>query len=398
MPDSRTLRLQSLLWAAFAAACLWLALELAPILSPFLLAAILAYIGNPLVGWLTRHRLPRGAAALLVLLGLVLLVVLLGLTLVPMAEDAARRDFTVNALYYDPTEETIHDYHHGVADLQQKTLRMIGDPKVRYREDPVRMLRAVRLGAKLGLSIDPAARNPIREMGALLENVPAARLFDEMLKLFTSGHALACLRQLREEGLHRGLLPLLDVVLEQPEGKRFIALALENTDRRVREGKPISPGFLFATLLWNEVLAHWEKRKTEGERPIPALFEAMGASGKSAEDFSSHTTCRLGKWYYQGEGRDCFSQLDGYAAMEGPHQQVHQTGKAALEKLKTGDFVGGVTLLEEMETSSHGVLDCLERMAQAGAASPDILCMGGGALWQTAGTVGCRPNGSGSQA
>lgn len=192
-----------------------------------------------------------------------------------MAEDAARRDFTVNALYYDPTEETIHDYHHGVADLQQKTLRMIGDPKVRYREDPVRMLRAVRLGAKLGLSIDPAARNPIREMGALLENVPAARLFDEMLKLFTSGHALACLRQLREEGLHRGLLPLLDVVLEQPEGKRFIALALENTDRRVREGKPISPGFLFATLLWNEVLAHWEKRKEEGERPIPALFEAM---------------------------------------------------------------------------------------------------------------------------
>ncbi len=101
----------------------------------------------------------------------------------------------------------------------------------------------------------------------------------------------------------------------------------------------------------------------------------MGASGKSAEDFSSHTTCRLGKWYYQGEGRDCFSQLDGYTAMEAPHQRVHQTGKAALEKLKAGDFTGGVALLEDMETASHGVLDCLERMAQAGAASPDILCM-----------------------
>ncbi|MDE2584460.1 MAG: polynucleotide adenylyltransferase PcnB [Betaproteobacteria bacterium] len=192
-----------------------------------------------------------------------------------MAEDAARRDFTVNALYYDPKDETIHDYHHGVADVKQKTLRMIGDPKVRYREDPVRMLRAVRLGAKLGLTIDPAARHPIREMGQLLENVPPARLFDEMLKLLTSGHALKCLKQLREEGLHHGLLPLLDVILEQPQGVRFVTLALENTDQRVREGKPISPGFLFATLLWNEVLTQWGKIKERGERPIPALYAAM---------------------------------------------------------------------------------------------------------------------------
>lgn len=191
------------------------------------------------------------------------------------AEDAARRDFTVNALYYDPTSETIIDYHHGVADLQQKTLRMIGNPVMRYREDPVRMLRAVRLAAKLGLAIDPEALRPIREMAELIENVPPSRLFDEMLKLLTSGHAVRCVTQLREEGLHHGLLPLLDVILEQPLGERFVLLALESTDARVRDGKPISPGFLFATLLWHELLAKWEVLKNNGEAPIPALFLAM---------------------------------------------------------------------------------------------------------------------------
>lgn len=190
-------------------------------------------------------------------------------------DDAARRDFTVNALYYDPSTENVIDYHHGVSDLKQKTLRMIGEPRQRYREDPVRMLRAVRLAAKLGLSIDAAARKPIREMAVLLENVPAARLFDEMLKLLTSGYAVVCLQRLREEGLHKGLLPLLDVILEQPMGERFVWLSLENTDERVRTGKPISPGFLFATLLWHEVLANWNARKNQGEHTMPALFAAM---------------------------------------------------------------------------------------------------------------------------
>lgn len=191
------------------------------------------------------------------------------------AEDATRRDFTANALYYDPSSETIVDYHHGAADIQQKTLRMIGDPRARYREDPVRMLRAVRLGAKLGLVIAPEARTPIREMAVLLENVPAARLFDEMLKLLFSGYAVKCLEQLREEGLHHGLLPLLDVILKQPLGERFVWLSLENTDDRVRAGKSVSPGFLFATLLWHEVLANWLQRKQDGEQSQTALFSAM---------------------------------------------------------------------------------------------------------------------------
>jgi len=191
------------------------------------------------------------------------------------AEDAARRDFTANALYYDPATEAVIDYHHGVGDLKARTLRMIGEPRARYREDPVRMLRAVRLAAKLGLIIDPAARKPIREMAGLLENVPAARLFDEMLKLLTSGHSVKCITQLRDEGLHHGLLPLLDVILEQPLGEKFVMLALANTDERIRLGKGTSPGFLFATLLWHEVLAHWDKLKAEGELKIPALYQAM---------------------------------------------------------------------------------------------------------------------------
>ena len=160
-----------------------------------------------------------------------------------IAEDAARRDFTVNALYYDPSSETVIDYHHGVADLQQKTLRMIGEPKPRYREDPVRMLRAVRLSAKLGLTLDPAVRAPIREMAELMENVPAARLFDEMLKLLFSGHSVECVKRLRDDGLHHGLLPLLDVILEQPLGEKFVMLALANTDARVKAGKSLSPGY-----------------------------------------------------------------------------------------------------------------------------------------------------------
>jgi poly(A) polymerase len=190
-------------------------------------------------------------------------------------EDARRRDFTVNALYYDPENEEVVDFHGGLADLKKRVLRVIGDPQMRYREDPIRMLRAVRLAAKLGLTLDPETREPIREMAPLMERVPPARLFDEMLKLLLSGHASASLRQLREVGLHKGLLPLLDVILEQPLGERFVTLALAQTDERVLAGRPVSPAFLFAALLWHEVLAAWKVRQGRGERAIPALETAM---------------------------------------------------------------------------------------------------------------------------
>lgn len=191
------------------------------------------------------------------------------------AEDAFRRDFTVNALYYEPHKSEIWDYCHGVADLKAGVLRVIGDPTRRYREDPVRMLRAVRLSAKLGLQLDSASRKPIHALAGRLQDVPSARIMVEMEKLLLSGHALQSVEQLRKENLHHGLLPLLDVILEQPMGERFVMLALKKTDERIAQGKTVSPPYLFAALLWHEVLTAWEKFKTNGENALPALHLAM---------------------------------------------------------------------------------------------------------------------------
>ncbi|MYN00710.1 polynucleotide adenylyltransferase PcnB [Pseudoduganella sp. DS3] len=190
------------------------------------------------------------------------------------AEDAERRDFTINAMYYNPATQEVLDYHGGIEDIRSKTLRIIGQPEARYREDPVRMLRVVRFAAKLNFSIERSTAEPIGVMAPLIDNVPAARVFDEMLKLLTSGQALACLQQLRKEGLHHGLLPMLDVVLEQPMGTKFVTLALDSTDKRVMAGKTVSPGFLFASLLWHQVLEKWQAYQAAGEASIPALHLA----------------------------------------------------------------------------------------------------------------------------
>ncbi len=190
-------------------------------------------------------------------------------------EDAARRDFTINAMYYDPAAQTVLDYHNGMADIRARLLRMIGDPATRYREDPVRMLRIMRFAAKLGFEIEATTRQPIRALAELVSNVPSARLFDEMLKLLLCGQALTCLRQLRAEGLHHDLLPMLDTALAQPQSEKFITLALDNTDERIRAGKFVSSSFLFAALLWHEVHERWQKYIAANEYPIPALHHAM---------------------------------------------------------------------------------------------------------------------------
>ncbi|MBI4190491.1 MAG: polynucleotide adenylyltransferase PcnB [Betaproteobacteria bacterium] len=190
-------------------------------------------------------------------------------------EDARRRDFTVNAMFYDPVREEVHDYHDGVADIKARKLRMIGDAARRYREDPIRMLRAVRLAASRGLEIESRTRRPIRALADLLHNVPQARVFDEMMKLLLSGHAAEGVRRLRKEGLHHGVLPLLDVILEQSLGERLVMLALANTDQRINADKSVSPGFLFAALLWHEVLVAWKKIEAQGMPTIPALYHAM---------------------------------------------------------------------------------------------------------------------------
>ena len=199
----------------------------------------------------------------------------------PQIEDAARRDFTVNAMYYDPETGVVVDYHGGLADVKARLLRLIGDPATRYREDPVRIVRAVRFAAKLGFSLEPATGAPVRALSALLANVPASRLFDEMFKLLQTGHALASVDALKAQGLDHGVFPVLDAVFSQGAGaetkQAFIRQALADTDRRVAEGKTVAPSFLLSCLLWHEVLAGWEAGKAAGEHVIPALQAAVDA-------------------------------------------------------------------------------------------------------------------------
>jgi poly(A) polymerase len=195
----------------------------------------------------------------------------------PMIEDAARRDFTINAMYYDPETQVVVDYHNGIKDAQKLTLRMIGDPATRYREDPVRIIRAVRFAAKLnalGFTFEDKTAAPLREMSNLLADVPQSRLFDEMLKLLQTGHSLASIAQLKALGLGTGIYPLLDVVVEAAD-EPFLNLALSDTDRRVGEGKPVAPSFLLSCVLWSDVRDGWARRLKRGEHTMPALQDAI---------------------------------------------------------------------------------------------------------------------------
>jgi poly(A) polymerase len=182
-------------------------------------------------------------------------------------------------MYYDPSSETVLDYHGGMVDIQKKSLRMIGDPAKRYREDPIRMLRAIRFAAKTGFSLETATRAPIAKLSTLLQDVPAARLFDEILKLLMSGYSWAAIQGLRDAGLHHGLLPLLDHILDSSEDSKeanqFVKLALASTDQRIQSGKSVSAGFLFATLLWPDLLKNWNANLAKGMANIPALQDAM---------------------------------------------------------------------------------------------------------------------------
>ncbi|MEO5687281.1 MAG: polynucleotide adenylyltransferase PcnB [Burkholderiaceae bacterium] len=200
----------------------------------------------------------------------------------PQIEDAARRDFTVNAMYYDPQTQTVIDYHGGMADSKAKLLRMIGDPETRYREDPVRIIRVLRFAAKMGYKIEAKTEAPIRGMKALLANVPASRLFDEMIKLLQTGHSLASLEVLKKYGLDRKTFPILDAhfegIAKNPSREAFVNRALADTDRRVNEGKPVAPSFLMACVFWHEVSARWQQLRDAGEAIMPALQMAVDAT------------------------------------------------------------------------------------------------------------------------
>ena len=172
-------------------------------------------------------------------------------------QDAARRDFTINALYYDPNREQVTDFMGGVKDARKNTLRMIGDARGRFTEDPVRMLRALRFRAKLGLDLESGLEPAIADCLRLLDEVPAARLFDETLKMFHYGHAHKSWNELRKHDLVARLFPMSAVVTQEGGDQaalELIEIALQNTDQRVAEGKPVIPAFLFAVLLWRPFL------------------------------------------------------------------------------------------------------------------------------------------------
>ena len=200
----------------------------------------------------------------------------------PQIEDAARRDFTVNAMYYDPSTQVVVDYHGGMADSKAKLLRMIGDPETRYREDPVRIIRVLRFAAKMGYKIEAKTEAPIRKMKSLLANVPSSRLFDEMIKLLQTGHSLASLEVLKKYGLDRKTFPILDAHFEgianNPAREAFVNRALADTDRRVNEGKPVAPSFLMACVFWHEVSARWQTLRDQGEPSMSALQAAVDAT------------------------------------------------------------------------------------------------------------------------
>lgn len=193
-------------------------------------------------------------------------------------EDVWRRDFTANALYYNIADFSVWDYVGGVEDVMARRLKLIGDPETRYREDPVRMLRAARFEAKLGFTIDGATAEPIGRLRELLTGVPAARLFDETLKLFLAGHGLRSLDVLRARGLLASLLPSVDDFLARYPGSPIETLlrrGLENTDRRVREGRSVTPTFLFAVLLYGPVALAIERQPRDRWTDTQVILDAV---------------------------------------------------------------------------------------------------------------------------
>lgn len=191
-------------------------------------------------------------------------------------EDARRRDFTVNAMYYHPQDNALYDYANGMADIKARVLRIIGDPPTRYREDPVRMLRACRFAAKLGFALDIPTAQPLFELGHLLGEVAAARLYDETLKLFMNGQALATYRLLDEYGLFLQLFPVNAACFGEDQifNRNFVEQALVNTDKRVRTGQRVTPAFLMAALLWPAVCAARDRLQACGETPVYAAQQA----------------------------------------------------------------------------------------------------------------------------
>jgi poly(A) polymerase len=191
-------------------------------------------------------------------------------------EDVWRRDFAANGLYYNIEDFSIWDFVNGVNDVKERRLTMIGDPETRYREDPVRMLRAVRFAAKLDFSIEASTEAPIKRLAYLLDGVPPARLFDEVLKLFLSGFGAKAYRLLQQYGLFEHLFPQSAAAFALPPyayAAEMLELGLVNTDERIAADKPVTPTFLFAVLLWSAVLRELNERQAGPSPDIAMLMQ-----------------------------------------------------------------------------------------------------------------------------
>lgn len=209
-------------------------------------------------------------------------------------QDAFRRDFTVNALYYDPIAEIIIDYHDGIQDIEKKVLRIIGNPYERYLEDPVRVLRAIRLSEKLGLRIDENTYINFRNVKHLLLNEPKGRLFEEMLKILMSGDTLSVIRELYELKLPRKIFPLFDKLFFVPNPDEFAVKVLERTDARLLNNEDVSLIFILAGMMWPPIYNSWQEELSANAHPRQSLMDAIAknkdtifASGISQNLYSS---------------------------------------------------------------------------------------------------------------
>ena len=244
-----------------------------------------------------------------------------------LEEDAWRRDFTVNCLYYDHRDRAVVDFTGGYADVRDRTLRLIGPATERYREDPVRMLRAVRFAGKLGFDIEGETSRAIYDLAPLIEGMPPARLYEEVIKLFMAGAGRTNFELLRRFGLFGHLFPETDACIEaEPDGVAFAlaSKALESTDGRIQSGKPVTPGFLFAALLWEPVLHDSEACTARGMSDIQA-YDAAGDVGPGHARRRALRPRRRGR----DDGRRRFPLHRGRRANRGGQDHARQ---AALPK------------------------------------------------------------------
>ena len=188
-------------------------------------------------------------------------------------EDAMRRDFTINAMFYSPTNHKLVDFHEGLEDLKHGIIRMIGDPEKRYQEDPIRILRAFRVCAKLNMTLHNPSRSPIKKIIPLLHDIPHSRLFDEVIKFFLTGHALNSYKVMQDESIYSQFF--LSPTFKSEEMNLFISNGLKNTDLRINQDKSCNPSFLFSFLLWHQVYVLWDQYKAEIKHSIAGLNQAI---------------------------------------------------------------------------------------------------------------------------